>query len=240
MPQLAPRSRVKTVCVCGCRRLCQLAPAPGTHGPACRQGGRAAGDILTRSIASRLQVDKVELQAGDDGLALTAAADIAAEEVVLSIPAALLFPTSVSQASPVVDMIQNATIGRISAMCLYLIAERRLSESFWAPWIRSLPTKFHHALSYSDEDMAHFQASPFKELRSRKKNNVEREYMETIVPLLSKLPPKLDAATQAAADAALVAAATAAGKTPEDAAAAAAAKARNLSAEDFSLEEYTW
>ena len=197
---------------------------------------------LTRSIASHriLQVDKVELQAGDDGLALTAAADIAAEDVVLSIPAALLFPTSVSQSSPVVDMIQNATIGRISAMCLYLIAERRLSESFWAPWIRSLPTKFHHALSYSDEDMAHFQASPFKELRSRKKNNVEREYMETIVPLLSKLPPKLDAAAQAAADAALVAAETAAGKTPEEAAAAAAAKARKLSAEDFSLEEYTW
>ena len=34
-----------------------------------------------------LQVDKIELHMGDDGLALTAAADIAAEEVALSIPA---------------------------------------------------------------------------------------------------------------------------------------------------------
>ena len=44
--------------------------------------------------------------------------------------------------------------------------------------------------------MAHFQASPFKELRSRKKANVEQEYTETVKPLLAKLPPKLDAAAQ--------------------------------------------
>jgi len=102
-------------------------------------------------------VDKVELQPGDDGQALVAAADIAAETEVMRIPASLLFPTSVDPASPVVHMIENATIGRISAMCLYLVAERKLSSSFWAPWLRALPTKFHHALSYADEDMVHFQ-----------------------------------------------------------------------------------
>jgi hypothetical protein len=71
------------------------------------------------------------------------------------------------------------------------------SENFWqAPWLRTLPTNFHHALAYTDEDMAHFQASPFKELRSRKKANVEQEYRETVQPLLAKLPPKLDATAQ--------------------------------------------
>jgi len=185
------------------------------------------------------QVDKVELQQGDDGLALTAATDIPADAVVLTIPAALLFPTSVDPSSPVMHMIENATIGRISAMCLYLIAEKKMSDSFWARWIRSLPTKFHHALSYSEEDMLHFQASPFKDLRKRKTHNVNQEYTNTILPLLAKLAPKPDAPAQAVIDAAVVAAATAAGKTAEEAA-GAAVKARNLTAEDFSREDYEW
>lgn len=204
---------------------------------------KIGGELRAWAKTQGAQVDQVELQAGDDGLTLTAATDIAAESVVLRIPSALLFPTSVDPASPVVTMIQNATIGRISAMCLYLIAEKKLTarggEGFWAPWLRALPNKFHHALSYSDEDMTHFQASPFKEMRSRKRSNVEREYAETVIPLLTKLPPKLDAAAQAAQDAQVTAAATAAGKTALEAAAAAAA-ARNLTAEDFGLEDYVW
>ena len=107
------RGRVDVIVRAG---LAPVRAGRGRAGACLPPGRESRRRWLTRSIASHriLQVDKVELQAGDDGLALTAAADIAAEDVVLSIPAALLFPTSVSQSSPVVDMIQNATIGSIS------------------------------------------------------------------------------------------------------------------------------
>jgi len=115
---------------------------------------------------------------------------------MLSVPAGLLFPTRVSDGSPVMGMIENSTIGRISAVCLYLIAERHDPESFWQPWIASLPSEsdaFYHALSYQEEDMVHFQASSFRELRMRKLANLEREYTEQVVPLLEKLPTRADA-----------------------------------------------
>ena len=180
----------------------------------------AGAELRAWAKAQGAQADQVELLQGDDGLSLVAAADIAAETEVLAVPAALLFPTSVSEASPVAGMLQNSTIGRISAMCLYLIAERKLPGSFWQPWIRTLPGRFHHALSYSDEDMTHFQASPFKELRSRKRQNVEREYRETVVPLLAKLPPAPPAAAGTGAE--------------------GAGAAGGLTAADFTLAEYEW
>ena len=93
-------------------------------------------------------------------------------------------------------MIENSSIGRVSSLCLYLIAERALGKnSFWAPWIENLPTTFYHALSYSDEEMEHFQESAFRELRARKIRNVRKEYDEKITPLLPLVP---DAAAAAA------------------------------------------
>mmetsp|Transcript_59859 Transcript_59859/g.140951 ORF Transcript_59859/g.140951 Transcript_59859/m.140951 type:complete len:465 (-) Transcript_59859:243-1637(-) len=154
--------------------------------------GRGSGpkELLPWAKEHGAVIHNAELQKddGEEGFSLVATADIEQGQVIMSIPAGLLFPTRVSPSSPVANMIENATIGRISAMCLYLVAEKVDPQSFWAPWIKTLPDKFHHALAYTEEDMQHFQASAFKELRTRKVTSVHREYVETIVPLLEKLP----------------------------------------------------
>jgi hypothetical protein len=187
---------------------------------------KLGGELLAWANAQGAGVDKVTLQSGDDGLSLIATADIAADSEVFTVPAALLFPTSVSPASPVPSMLQNASIGRISAICLYLMAEKHLPDSYWQPWIRTLPERYHHALSYTDEDMSHFQASPFKELRSRKHVNIEREYRETVTPLLAKLAPKTNEGVQADKGA--------------EPAAGGAAETANLTVADFSLKDFVW
>jgi len=133
--------------------------------------------------------DKAELVKLPEGggLSLVVSEDIAEGELVLSIPANLLFPSLVSKTSLSSAMLRNAdnsTIGRVSALCIYLMGERLDPESFWAPWISSLPDTFRHALSYKDEEMEMFQASAFKELRQRKITNLRSEYESIIKPLV--------------------------------------------------------
>ena len=173
-------------------------------------------DLYEWAAANGANVSKVVLRDdGEGGPILHAKEDIEAGEVILSLPANLLFPTRVSDHSPVVHMIENTTIGRITAICLYLIAERADSSSHWKPWLQSLPPRFFHALSYSEEEMLHFQASSFKELRDRKKKNVRQEYEQTVAPLLHKLP---------AFDPLL----------------AAVDKPQNVTREDFTYEAFEW
>eukprot|EP00960_Hanusia_phi_P036448 752321-Hanusia_phi.AAC.2 len=151
--------------------------------------GSARLDVYDWATANGANTSKVVLKDdGEAGSILHAREDIEQGEVILSLPANLLFPTRVSEHSPVAHMIENTTIGRITAICLYLISERADRSSHWETWLRSLPPHFYHALSYSEEDMAHFQASSFKELRDRKKKNVRKEYEQTVAPLLHKLP----------------------------------------------------
>eukprot|EP00286_Rhodomonas_abbreviata_P013358 CAMPEP_0181317922 /NCGR_PEP_ID=MMETSP1101-20121128/16728_1 /TAXON_ID=46948 /ORGANISM="Rhodomonas abbreviata, Strain Caron Lab Isolate" /LENGTH=461 /DNA_ID=CAMNT_0023425351 /DNA_START=427 /DNA_END=1809 /DNA_ORIENTATION=- len=159
------------------------------------RGGKQVPDIQTWAKENDMIVHHAELRKneGEEGLSLFATENIEQGQVVMSVPAGLLFPTRVEK-SPVPAMIENTTIGRVSAMCLYLAAERVDPESFWAPWIQTLPKKFFHALSYTEEDMEHFQASPFRELRARKVTSVHREYVETVVPLLDKLPKEEEGA----------------------------------------------
>jgi hypothetical protein len=54
--------------------------APRAASPA-----RACDHERTRTHHRRLQVDKVELQSGDDGLALTASVDIAADTEIIKV-----------------------------------------------------------------------------------------------------------------------------------------------------------
>ena len=156
-------------------------------------------------VENGVRPDKIVIKHNDtdDSTLMVLAQDVAAGEVVLSIPAALLFPTRVSASSPIPSLIQNATIGRVSALCLYLVAERALGQdSFWAAWIDTLPTHFYHALSYSDEEMELFQESAFRELRSRKAKSVRKEYDENVLPLLEQLAavPQAEAAAQQAGE----------------------------------------
>mmetsp|Transcript_66887 Transcript_66887/g.158627 ORF Transcript_66887/g.158627 Transcript_66887/m.158627 type:complete len:465 (+) Transcript_66887:108-1502(+) len=178
-------------------------------------GVGSAEGLLKWSKEHGADTEHVGLRKDGDGMVLVAKQDFAAGDVMFSVPAGLLFPTRVSDDSPVVAMIENATIGRISAMCLYLIAERHTKESFWQPWLASLPTgeEFFHALSYQDDDMVHFQASSFRELRSRKVANLEKEYTEKVLPLVEKLPTRAEAQ---------------------------AAGIHNLTREDVSKEAFAW
>ena len=136
-------------------------------------------------------IEKVDFKynAEEDSTTLVLVRNVEPGEMIISIPAALQFPSRVSATSPVPSLIENSSVGRVSSLCLYLIAERALGKnSFWAPWIETLPATFYHALSYSDEEMEHFQESAFRELRTRKIKNVRKEYDEKITPLLSLLP----------------------------------------------------
>ena len=71
-----PVSSVLSVCLSVCLSVSPACSPPPSPLP-----------LPSAPAALPLQVDKVELHMGDDGLALTAAADIAAEEVALSMPA---------------------------------------------------------------------------------------------------------------------------------------------------------
>eukprot|EP00291_Cryptomonas_curvata_P005530 CAMPEP_0172191856 /NCGR_PEP_ID=MMETSP1050-20130122/23965_1 /TAXON_ID=233186 /ORGANISM="Cryptomonas curvata, Strain CCAP979/52" /LENGTH=145 /DNA_ID=CAMNT_0012867015 /DNA_START=120 /DNA_END=554 /DNA_ORIENTATION=+ len=126
--------------------------------------GTCAQEFNPESIAKLRQwstengalMDKVEFKyyADEDLTSLLLTKDVEPGEMIISMPAALQFPSRVSAASPVPSLIENSSIGRVSALCLYLIAERALGKkSFWAPWIETLPSTFYHALSYSDEEM---------------------------------------------------------------------------------------
>lgn len=151
-------------------------------------GADAADGVLQWAVENGAVADKVGLHKGDDGMVLVAEADIEHGGVIISIPAGLLFPTRVSEGSIAAQLLkkaENTTMGRVTALCLYLMAERPNPDSFWAPWLASLPSEFGHALSYADEEMEVFQASAFRELRERKKANVRKEYDEVLAPMLA-------------------------------------------------------
>jgi hypothetical protein len=153
-------------------------------------GADVGEGVLKWAVENGAVAERVGLQrlGGDHGYSLVAEADIEQGGTIMSIPAGLLFPTRVSEDSIAAQMLkkaENTTLGRVTALCLYLMAERPNKDSFWATWIASLPTEFGHALSYKDEDMEIFQASAFRELRERKKANVRKEYDEVIAPMVA-------------------------------------------------------
>jgi len=153
-------------------------------------GADVGEGVLKWAVENGAVAERVGLQrlGGDHGYSLVAEADIEQGGTIMNIPAGLLFPTRVSEDSIAAQMLkkaENTTLGRVTALCLYLMAERPNKDSFWATWIASLPTEFGHALSYKDEDMEIFQASAFRELRERKKANVRKEYDEVIAPMVA-------------------------------------------------------
>jgi hypothetical protein len=127
--------------------------------------------------SNKLPPHKVEI--GSDGK-LVATEDIAAGELMLSVPFKFLISPKTAGDGSLGPALKEIALPNSIVLTLFLIAEKTDPNSFYQPWLSVLPEKVPSSLYFNEEEMAELEGSMMHSITQQRRQVLANEYKEVM------------------------------------------------------------